>query len=152
VTQKPPSMTYPVDALLTEYSACYKTRDHYESMQWTIGSIFIVGALVILGGSFQIKIQSTIDRLGVLCISAVSLVLAIIWLAYLHNVQRYIRDSRRRALEIEGWLNHYYGRVWLQLQTGYLATYKPGTAKALTYSLFVLMLAAVVMRVILAFL
>ena len=47
VIQNTPRTSDPIQALLAEYDACYMTLDHFDSMQWTIGSIFIVGVLNI---------------------------------------------------------------------------------------------------------
>jgi len=42
---------------LEEYRACYETRDHYDSVEWTIGSIFIAGAL--MEGGFVLVVRVT---------------------------------------------------------------------------------------------
>jgi hypothetical protein len=41
VAQNQPSTSDLIHALLAEYDTCYKTRDHYDRVVWTIGSIFI---------------------------------------------------------------------------------------------------------------
>lgn len=153
MAQNQPSSTSDlIHALMMEYDACYKTRDHYETVQYTLGSILLTGVLIILGGSFQIKIQTITDRLGVLFIGTVSIVLVVIWFVYIHHVQPIINDSIRRALDIETLVNYYCGgQRWLQLQT-ILHSHEHGTGKAITGSLFVLMLAAAIVRVILALL
>jgi hypothetical protein len=150
VAQSQPTTSDRIRALLVEYDACYKTRDHYETVQWTIGSIFIAGSLILLGASFQIRIETITDRLGVLYISVVALVLFMIWFAYFEHVQPMINDSIKRAKEIEDWLNYSYGAGWLRLQTTYLSLHPKGRGRVITICLLVLMLTAVVVRVIFA--
>jgi uncharacterized membrane protein YdcZ (DUF606 family) len=152
VAQNQPNLRYRIDALLAEYEACYKTRDHYDSINWTIGSIFIASVLLLLGQSFQIKIQTFTDRVSVLLIALVSFLLVVIWFVYIQHVQPTINRSIERAREIENWL-YFYGitpsnDVTLQRRMNP----KGGTGKAITTCLFALMLTAVIVRVILALL
>jgi hypothetical protein len=150
VGQNQPTISDRIQALLAEYDACYQTRDRYVAVQWTIGSIFIAGALILLGGSFQIRIQTRLDLLNVLYVSVVSLVLVFIWFAYFQHVQPLIDQSYKRAKEIEDLLNYYFGAAWLQLQTRYLSQHPKGRGAIITICLLVLMLTAAVVRVILA--
>jgi hypothetical protein len=64
-----------IDVLLEEYQACQNTRNHYDNIRWTIGSIFIAISLAIFGISFtnevineqNIVILSTLFLCGCLC-------------------------------------------------------------------------------------
>jgi len=150
VAQSQPSITSDVlNALLAEYEACYKTRDHYDSVEWTIGSIFIASSLFLLGVSFEIS-PTKITFVSVVSLCVVSLLLFGIWYAYVLHVEPYIIDSINRAREIETWVNQHYGAIWLQLQTVYLnpSKRKPGRGRAITYSLFGLILGTALVRII----
>jgi hypothetical protein len=44
-----------VDVLIGEYQACHRNRNHYDSVGWTIGSIFIAVSLALIGFSFTLE-------------------------------------------------------------------------------------------------
>jgi hypothetical protein len=134
-----------IDALLAEYNACHKTRDHYELIQWSIGSIFIASALLLLGVSFQIP---KVDANGVVFMGVVSMVLVTVWFAYHQHVDPYVQDSIDQALRIEQYL-HTYGVPAPNLQTRLHARGK-GTGRIITYTLYATILALAIIRIFLA--
>jgi hypothetical protein len=50
MTQNQVDLQDRIKALLEEYHDCHQTRDHYDSVRWTIGSIFIASGVLLLGG------------------------------------------------------------------------------------------------------
>jgi hypothetical protein len=151
VAQNQPTTSDRINALLEEYDACYQTRDHYLTLQWTIGSIFIAAALILLGASFQVNTQTTPNKVGVLFVSLMALFLFLIWFAYFQHVQPMIDESIKRAREIEDWLNYHYYRAPVILLQSYLSRHRKGRGKIITACLLILVLLAVVVRVILIF-
>jgi hypothetical protein len=151
VAQNQPSITSDVlHALMTEYDACFKAWDHYDSVEWTIGSIFIASSLFLLAVSFEVP-PTKISFVAVVSLCVVSLMLFGIWYAYVLHVEPYIKDSWNRAIQIETWINQQYGAVWLQLESRYLSKHNRGRGRAITYSLFGLILATAVARIIILF-
>jgi len=88
-----------VEALLAEYHACHMNRDHYDSVRWTIGSIFIAASLTLFGISFVepvVRSPRTVAVMGIF-----SLFLFGVWCAYNSHVNPYVKTSLRRLVEIE---------------------------------------------------
>jgi hypothetical protein len=84
-----------IDILLNEYQSCHRNRNHYDSVRWTIGSIFIVASLTLFGLS--------LDKPIVIVILAYyfSWSLIMIWYFYSQHVNPYIMRSMIRMHEIE---------------------------------------------------
>lgn len=93
-----------VEALLAEYQACHMNRDHYDSVRWTIGSIFIAASLTLFGISFLEPIVH--NRPAVVVMAAFSLFLFAVWYAYNQHVNPYVKTSLRRLREIESELKN----------------------------------------------
>jgi len=88
-----------VDVLLHEYRACHMNRDHYESVKWMIGSIFIAAIFTLLGLSFVEKIRYS--PIEVAFLVTLSFLLMIIWLFVNEHVRWYVKASLERSYEIE---------------------------------------------------
>lgn len=72
-------------------------RDHYESVLWTMGTIFIAASVTLFGLSYY---QSPKPE-EVLLMGIFSVVLFLVWLTYVRHVQPYIDISLSRLPEIE---------------------------------------------------
>lgn len=84
-----------VEIWLAEYQACQETRNHYDSVRWIIGSIFIGASLTLFGISFGTSFIEVV-------VSAIfSILLVIIWYLYAHHVNPYIMVSIIRCHAIE---------------------------------------------------
>ncbi|MEM3448093.1 MAG: hypothetical protein QXP38_04320 [Nitrososphaerota archaeon] len=88
-----------ISVLLAEYQAAHMNRDHYDSMRWTIGSIFIASSLTLLGISFLEPVAHY--HLQVLAITSFSCALFFVWLAYSQHVEPWVKASLKRLYEIE---------------------------------------------------
>jgi hypothetical protein len=88
-----------IEVLLAEYQASYMNRDHYDSVRWLIGSIFIAASFTLLGASFLDPVARDIRAVGFLGI--ISIVLMLLWVLYDHRVSPWIRIALRRCAEIE---------------------------------------------------
>ena len=86
-----------VEVLLTEYRACHMNRDHYESVKWMIGSIFIAASFTLLGISFVREVRNV----EVALLASFSLVSIFIWTCYSEHVRWFIKRSLDRIEEIE---------------------------------------------------
>ena len=84
-----------VNILLNEYQACHRNRNHYDSVRWTIGSIFIGASLALFGLSLTMHI------VVVLLAFVFSIGLVIIWYLYSSHVNPYIMRAMVRMHEIE---------------------------------------------------
>jgi len=42
-----------ISILLNEYQACHRQRNHYASIRWTIGSLFLAASFVLYATSFD---------------------------------------------------------------------------------------------------
>ena len=84
-------------ALLEEYQACIQNRNHYDTIIWIIGSIFLAASLTLFGLSF--------DKDGlfwdVLLMAFFSSALMVIWFLYVSHVTPYVMMSLVRLHEIE---------------------------------------------------
>jgi len=74
-------------------------RDHYDSVRWTIGSIFIVGSLTLFGISFVEPVVRM--PLQVALLAGVSVILFGVFAAYHLHVEPYVKMSIRRLQMIE---------------------------------------------------
>jgi len=86
-----------VDVLLAQYQACNATRDHYDSVRWIMGSIFIGASLAALSMSFT----DHITAVQVLFIAIFSIALLVIWIKYDDHVQPWIDTSLELAKKTE---------------------------------------------------
>lgn len=82
--------------LLAEYQACNMNRDHYDSVRWLIGSVFIGASLTAFGLS-----STYAEGPLVLIIALFSQSLVAIFIGYNDIVQAYIDLSLERCREIE---------------------------------------------------
>ena len=86
-----------VEVLLAEYRACHMNRNNYDSVVWTIGSIFIAASFTLLGISFVQEIR--IEEVALL--AGFSLASILIWTCYKEHVGWFIKRSLDRMEEIE---------------------------------------------------
>jgi len=90
---------------LNEYQACYRQRNHYDSLSWTIGSLFIAASFTLFGFSFQeYLINNTnkeINNIYVIFLSIISIGLIFIWYFYNQNVNPWVLAAIIRMHQIE---------------------------------------------------
>ena len=84
-----------INVLLEEYQACHRNRNHYDSLRWTIGSIFIATSLALFGLSFGRRFEE------IFVIAIFSYFLILIWYLYSQHVNPYVMSSIKRFHEIE---------------------------------------------------
>jgi hypothetical protein len=100
------SDNHEVEIALAEYQACSDTRNHYDNIRWTIGSVFVAFSLALFGLSFS-------DSLGDQLVAATvfmflfSLSLIVVWYLYFQHVNPYVLFAVVRAHEIEKYLSKY---------------------------------------------
>ncbi len=85
-------------ALLTEYEACQTNRNHYDSVRWTIASIFIGFSLTTFGVSF---LNGANTIVAVFLLASFSILLFLIAIAYYEHVDPWIETSQDRLWQIE---------------------------------------------------
>jgi hypothetical protein len=88
-----------IDILLAEYQNTLGNRNHYESVQWTIGTLFIAASLTSLGVSFLRDVSCNSEAVLMICIF--SLLLVGVWVAYNLHSQPYVDTSHLRLQQIE---------------------------------------------------
>lgn len=88
-----------IESLLTEYRACHLNRSHYSSVRWSIGSIFIVGSLTLIGFSLTITKILTLEEL--IGMAIVSLLSTLVWYIYNRIITQYVLLSIKRMHQIE---------------------------------------------------
>ncbi|MCW4042998.1 MAG: hypothetical protein NWE90_04655 [Candidatus Bathyarchaeota archaeon] len=88
-----------IDTLLTEYQACHMNRNHYDSLSWTICSIFTSASLALLGISFLNPVVN--NPLDVILIASFSILIFVIYMAYERHARPWIKASLDRCHEIE---------------------------------------------------
>jgi len=84
-----------IDVLLNEYQACHRNKNHFDSIRWTIGSIFIGASLTLFGISFEKHLVE------VLLASIFSFLLMGLWYLYFQHVNPFVMASIIRSHEIE---------------------------------------------------
>jgi hypothetical protein len=135
-----------VDALLTEYQIAQANRDHNETIRWTICSIFIGVSLAVYGFSFTSDLRE--NFLAVSLLAGFSMVLMTIWAAYSAHVQPYVNFSQDRLWEIEMELQAMvfapFPKLHLTIKD---KTPRPGRGRQITFSLFMTLLTAWLLRV-----
>lgn len=93
-----------VDVLLAEYQASNSSRDHYDSVRWTIGSIFFGASLATYGVSFL-----AYKPLEIVAIAMFSQAFFAVFVLYDQLVQPYIEISLKRCRAIEKQLEEKLG-------------------------------------------
>ena len=88
-----------IEVLLTEYQACHSNRNHYASVRWTMGSIFIMATFTLFGFSFSEQVVGNFTR--VFLLAMISMGLIVIWYAYYQHVNSWVLMSILRCHEIE---------------------------------------------------
>ena len=82
-------------------------RDHYESVLWTMGTVFVATSLALFGISFLKDVVGTGKFERVALMALFSLFLFAVWLAYVQHVGPWIRTSLNRCREIEELLSQF---------------------------------------------
>ncbi len=98
-----------LDILLAEYQAAHVNRDHYDSIRWIIGSIFIAASFTVLGISF-VEPATRTPRHGLLLL-IVSGGIFLVWLLYNWQIEPYNKLSIYRLQTIEKELFEKYKHV-----------------------------------------
>jgi hypothetical protein len=91
-----------IEILLQEYASSHDTRNHYDNVQWIIGSIFIGASLTLFGLSLNTGLVEVILSF------LFSLSSILIWFLYTSHVNNYITASIIRCHEIEDYLRKEY--------------------------------------------
>ncbi len=104
-----------IKVLLNEYHACHLNRNHYDSVRWTIGSIFIGSSLALFGISFLIPVTNSSK--AIVSITLFSSALYVIWFFYHSHVEPYIKFSIKRSQHIEERIQEICGNDFLRLHT-----------------------------------
>jgi len=85
-----------IDILLNEYQACHRNRNHYDSVRWSIGSIFIAASFTVYG--FSLGQQ---DKSVALALVLLSMFPFFIWYFYYQHVNSTVMASIVRMQKIE---------------------------------------------------
>jgi len=85
-----------IEVLLAEYQASYMNRDHYDSVRWLIGSVFIGTSLATFGFSFLVS-----DLSAVFVSILFSVLLFTAFILYDQLIQPYVDISLNRCQELE---------------------------------------------------
>ena len=85
-----------LNVLLNEYHACHRNRNHYDSIRWSIGSIFIAASLTVYGLSLDKDDPSVAVPLVLLSMFSI-----LIWYAYFQHVNPWVMGSIERMQKIE---------------------------------------------------
>jgi len=85
-----------IDIYLNEYQACHRNRNHYDSVRWSIGSIFIAASFTVFGFSLGQNDISVAFSLILL-----SLFSFFTWYVYFQHVNPFVMASIVRMQEIE---------------------------------------------------
>jgi len=88
-----------LDLLLAEYQCAHMNRDHYDSVRWVIGSIFIAGSFALFGISFIEPAAGAAALVVLLAISSIGLFA--VFAAYHLHVEPYVKLSIARLQTIE---------------------------------------------------
>ena len=88
-----------VDVLLQEYQACHRNRNHYDSIRWSIGSIFIAISSAVFGISLTAEVIDTLNLVITMAFFSLALILA--WYFFVQHVNPYVWLSVVRFHEIE---------------------------------------------------
>jgi hypothetical protein len=126
-------------------------RDHYDSVRWLIGSIFIASSFTLLGASFLDTIAYSLPSL---CLVAfVSVLVLLIWVGYDRRVSPWIITSIKRCWAIELELENLgYNSITLhRLIRDYDKENKRKSARYLVILLTAVVVVAWVVRLILFF-
>ena len=132
-----------INILLAEYQACHMNRDHYDSLRWTIGSIFIGTMFALYGISFLEPLISSLKN--VLAISAFSLMIFTIWIFYHRYVGKFVNFSIERAKKIEEKL--VFSGYEIGLHTDITAGTKKGHGKIIVRILCVVVFLVWIIRI-----
>ena len=95
-----------VEIALAEYEACSDTRNHYDNIRWTIGSIFIAVSLGLFGLSFTDSLSNQLAAVVFTFLFSLSLIL--VWYLYFQHVNPYVVTAILRAHKIEKFLSKKY--------------------------------------------
>ncbi|MCK5626840.1 hypothetical protein KAI23_02605 [Candidatus Bathyarchaeota archaeon] len=134
------------DVLLAQYQACNTTRDHYDTIRWLIGSIFIGASLTIFGISFT----TPLGIYEILLIAGFSITLMVIWIFYDNHVQSWIKTSYNLAHEIEEELGYLGLELHHRIRAKDDELCKTGKGKRIRNYLFYLVVIAWIIRFIMS--
>lgn len=100
-----------IHILLNEYQACHRQRNHYASIRWTIGSLFLAASIVLYATSFEADLID--KKCEVLILGLFSFALIIIWYLYNQHVNPWVLASIVRSHQIEQELRNMGGNIQL---------------------------------------
>jgi hypothetical protein len=88
-----------IDILLQEYQQTLSNRNHYHSIRWTMGTLFITATFSLFGASF---LKELLDQpVGVVTMGVFSLLLLAVWVAFSLHGQTYVDTCHIRLNQIE---------------------------------------------------
>lgn len=100
-----------ISILLNEYQACHRQRNHYASIRWTIGSLFLAASFVLYATSFETNLID--KKVEVLFLGLFSFILIIVWYLYNQHVNPWVLASIVRCHQIEQELRNMGGNIQL---------------------------------------
>jgi hypothetical protein len=137
-----------IQVWLKEYEVCHCARNHFDTIRWTIGSIFLVVSFALLGLSFQKDIAG--DPPMITLITFFSVFPVVIWLLYDRLLQPYIDSCYERIWKIEEELRAQGMDIWLN--TNMKQDFPKGRGKRILYLATSLILAIAILRIMFAWL
>ena len=77
-----------IDVLLNEYQACYRDRNHFDGLIWTIGGVFAALSLASVSASFLQGIAMKPLEVNVMAIFSIALML--LWYFHIRYLTPYV--------------------------------------------------------------
>lgn len=143
-----------IDILVGEYQACHSNRNHYDSVRWTIGAIFIAASLTLFGISFVEEVRSNFIHVNL--IGFFSLAWMLVWYVLFVHVNPYIMVSIIRCHKIElelyemGFNVRLHRSVAKTQERASSVIYRRFWGKDIAYHIFAIILYSWTIRVILS--
>jgi heme/copper-type cytochrome/quinol oxidase subunit 4 len=135
-----------IEGLLKEYDVCHSNRNHYDSVRWTIASLFTGFSLAAFG--FTFSSDQAVKPVSVTIVGAFAISMFLIGMAYFLHIEPYIRISIDRLYWIEVELQRL--GVNVSLHRSIVSMTPRGHGKRFIYFLIVIVVAFWILRLILA--
>jgi len=88
-----------IDILLQEYQQTLSNRNHYHSIRWTMGTVFIAATFSLFGVSFLKELLDQPEK--VVTMGVFSLLVLAVWVAFSIHGQTYVNACHIRLNQIE---------------------------------------------------
>jgi len=135
-----------VQALLSEYHACHLNRNHFDTLRWTIGSIFIAASLALLSISFLQDVKDS-PQGEVEWLALFSLLLMVVWFVYHRYTNRFVVLSLQRMWNIEESLRNLDVGLDTELHTFIKKKTRKGLGRLTTWLFFMTIFGAWLARI-----